>query len=161
MSSEKHPALKKIIVTVSIVAVVILAVLFVRTIPYTITVQYKEWTVRDSVATHIAKNGSTGFGEGIILTKYIYFPSNSKNRTVEINLEVLDGTIDLLVFPSLSAYQSWLYGSITDWALAIWSNITSVSATISFENTTAIIARRANSGGAWVDGTIIAQCILN
>ena len=79
----------------------------------------------------------------------------------EINLEVLDGTIDLLVFPSYSAFESWRYGSITEGALATWSNITYVNVTISFENTTAIITRRSYSGGARVDGTIIAQCILN
>lgn len=160
MDTERHPALKKIFVTVSIVTVVILAVLFIKTIPYTITVNHQEWTVRDSVAQHIVKNSSSWTAEGITGSNSIYFPSRSTNRTITIILEIRDGTIDLLVFPSLDAYQSWLYGSITEGALATWSNITSVSATISFENTTAIITRRANSGGAWVDGTIIAQCVL-
>lgn len=75
-------------------------------------------------------------------------------------MEVVDGTIDLLVFPSYSAFESWRYGSITERALATWSNITYVSATISFVNISAVIARRSNSGGALVVGTIIAQCIL-
>jgi len=124
-------------------------------------VNHREWTVRDSVAQHIAKNGSSWTAEGITGSNSIYFPSRSTNRTIAINLEIRDGTIDLLVFPSLSAYQSWLYGSITEGALATWSNINSVSVTISIENTTVIISRRSNSGGALEVGSTIAQCILN
>ncbi len=160
MYSERHITLKKITATVTIITVVILAVLFIRTIPYTITVHYQEWTVRDSVAQHIYKNGSTGISDDIILCNSIYFPYNSENRTVEINLEIKDGTIDLLVFPSISEFQSWHPGGISEGALAIWRNITYVSATISFENRTPYIACRANSGGAWIVGSIIAQCIL-
>ncbi len=130
---------------------------------YTIIVQDQEWRVKNSIAHRVLKNGSRLSAEDSISAYFTYFPRPSTNRTIEIDLEITYGTIDLLVFGSLNDYHSWLYGYyyFTELALYHWENTTSIEITFRFENSSVYIAQRPHQGGARVVGTILASCVLS
>ncbi|MHA2351048.1 MAG: hypothetical protein ACXADL_15630 [Candidatus Thorarchaeota archaeon] len=149
-------------ITLSLVIVVILAFLFlILPDEYTIRVHYEEWTVKNNVAQRIAKNGSTWTAEGVKLWYHIFFPFDSTDRTIEIKLEVVDGTIDFRFFPNASDFDRYLYSNFIDGALISCINVTEVVETISLEERKPVLVYRSNAGGAWVGGSIIATCILN
>ena len=166
--TSRRPKSRYVVLSVGIIIILLVGIVLYDSsyFEYTITVEGQEWRVKNSIAQRVLRNGSTHPSEGISAV-HTYFPRPSINRTIEIDLEITDGTIDLLVFGSLNDYHSWLYGYITEVALYHWENITSIETTFMldnptvFDNSSVYIAQRAHQGGASVIGPILASCFLS
>jgi hypothetical protein len=128
--------------------------------PYTITVNGETWTVHRSEAVRTFSTSGIGLAEGIISYYTILFPHDSVDRVIELDFVVLEGALDLLIFPGLDGFESYRYGGMVDDAFYQSFNSTTIDVNIDIEYRYVVISTVGHSDNVFYTGTLKARCVL-
>jgi hypothetical protein len=79
---------------------------------------------------------------------------------IELDFVVLEGALDLLIFPGLDGFESYRYGGMVDDAFYQSFNSTTIDVNIDIEYRYVVISTVGHSDNVFYTGTLKARCVL-
>ncbi|MBD3159414.1 MAG: hypothetical protein GF309_11540 [Candidatus Lokiarchaeota archaeon] len=159
MSEERSPWDPCYFLVIPLTIMLIIGVSYViyeSTRPYYyIESNHTVWKVTDSEADTVLWNGSrywTGEQPRIYSTT---FPVDSSDRIIALNVTVIQGSLDITIYPSLGHFDRRSFDTVAE-----WRNITHLVSSVDITASSPVIALTGRENSTEIEALIIGYCVV-
>lgn len=123
---------------------------------YYIEANHTIWKVTNRQAETVLWNGSRYWTGEQPRTSSITFPVDSSNRIIALNVTVIQGSLDIAIYPSLGHFDRRSFDTVAE-----WRNITYLISTVDIVTSSPVIALAGRENFSEIEALIIGYCVVD